>query len=582
MPMSNRLRSLAFALPVALSALALAPTADAFCGFYVAGADDKLVNNATMVVLMRDGTRTILSMQNNYQGPPGDFAMVVPVPVVLQKENVKTLPTNVFDKIDKLASPRLVEYWEQDPCAPLPSEPDMVARMPMSAPMAQRMESAGGHHGVTVEAQFTVGEYEIVILSARDSAGLDTWLRQEKYKIPAGSEPLLRPYVQGGSKFFVAKVDSKKVKFENGQAMLSPLRFHYDSETFALPVRLGLVNSAGMQDLIVHILARGQRFETANYPNVAIPTNLDVKDEVRKNFPAFYAALFDRTLQRQPKAVVTEYSWDAGSCDPCPGPTLDGNDLMTFGLDALNTNQVAGGPPSAPMPGPPGGMPRPMGRMPWGGGGGGFVVTRLHLRYGTDGLGEDLVFRQAPPIVGGREFLTDGKKLETGAVQSGMNNFQARYAIRHAWTGAVKCKDPRRGIWGGPPAGVANNGTEAAQKLAFVKRGGLNLTAMVARDESETKIDSGPLVPAPAMYQAAPGSVGSGDSNGTSSSSSSTSSGGDNANPPTTPANAGGCAGCRVGDGNGESISLFAGLAAGIGLIAARLGRRKTNSRRNG
>jgi hypothetical protein len=65
--------------------------ADAFCGFYVSGADAKLFNNATMVVLMREGTKTVLSMQNNYQGPPEDFAMVVPVPVVLQKENVKTL-----------------------------------------------------------------------------------------------------------------------------------------------------------------------------------------------------------------------------------------------------------------------------------------------------------------------------------------------------------------------------------------------------------------------------------------------------------------------------------------------------------
>lgn len=578
--MHTRLYSLGLATSLGLAALTTTPIADAFCGFYVAGADDKLVNNATMVVLMRDGTKTVLSMQNNYQGPPGDFAMVVPVPVVLQKENVKTLDTNVFDKIDKLASPRLVEYWEQDPCAPPQPEYDMVARMPMAAPGAPRMESGGGHHGVTIEAQFKVGEYEIVILSARDSAGLDAWLRQEKYKIPAGSEPLLRPYVQGGSKFFVAKVDSKKVRFENGQAMLSPLRFHYDSETFALPVRLGLVNSAGKQDLVVHILARGQRYETANYPNVAIPTNLDVKDEVRKNFPGFYAALFDRTLERQPKAVITEYSWDAGSCDPCPGPTLDGNDLMTFGLDALNTTEIAGGPP---MPGPPGGMARPMpgGRRPWGGGSGGFVLTRLHLRYGADGLGEDLVFRTAKPIVGGREFLTDGKKLETGAVESGMNNFQARYAIRHAWTGAVKCKDPRRGIWGGPPAGVAHNGTEAAQKLAFVKRGGLNLTAMVARDEAETKIDSAPLVPAPAMYQAAPG-TGPGEGNSESSSSSTTSGGDAQVNPPTTPANAGGCAGCRVGDDNGESMSLFAGLAAGLGLIVARLGRKKNNSRRNG
>src|SRR5688572_27736712 len=99
-------------------ALCVAVTGDAsaFCGFYVAGADAKLYNNATLVVLFRDGTKTVLSMQNNYQGPPQNFAMVVPVPVVLQKENVKTLPREVFGRVEQLTAPRLVEYWEQDPC----------------------------------------------------------------------------------------------------------------------------------------------------------------------------------------------------------------------------------------------------------------------------------------------------------------------------------------------------------------------------------------------------------------------------------------------------------------------------------
>jgi len=91
---------------------------NAFCGFFVSGANASLYNNATMVVLMREGTRTVLSMQNNYQGPPEDFAMVVPVPVVLQEDNVKTLPREIFGRIDDLASPRLVEYWEVDPCEP--------------------------------------------------------------------------------------------------------------------------------------------------------------------------------------------------------------------------------------------------------------------------------------------------------------------------------------------------------------------------------------------------------------------------------------------------------------------------------
>ncbi|HSN99193.1 MAG TPA: hypothetical protein VLS89_12950, partial [Candidatus Nanopelagicales bacterium] len=68
--MPRPLRRLLPALPLALSSLAAALSAtapaEAFCGFYVAGADAKLFNNATMVVLMREGTRTVLSMQNNY------------------------------------------------------------------------------------------------------------------------------------------------------------------------------------------------------------------------------------------------------------------------------------------------------------------------------------------------------------------------------------------------------------------------------------------------------------------------------------------------------------------------------------
>src|SRR5262245_20247771 len=105
---------------LALASALVAPTAAwGFCGFYVSGGGATLFNNATQVVLMRDSTRTVLSMENNYQGPPENFALVIPVPVVLQKENVKTLDRDVFDRVDTLDAPRLVEYWEQDPCAPI-------------------------------------------------------------------------------------------------------------------------------------------------------------------------------------------------------------------------------------------------------------------------------------------------------------------------------------------------------------------------------------------------------------------------------------------------------------------------------
>jgi hypothetical protein len=193
-----------------------------------------------------------------------------------------------------------------------------------SMAMADGAPSAPRGKGVTIEAKFSVGEYEIVILSAKDATGLEEWLVDNKYKIPSGAAPLLRPYIQTGMKFFVAKVNSKKVKFENGMAKLSPLRFHYDSETFALPIRLGLINSGGTQDLIVHILARGKRYEVANYKNVTIPTNLDVAEAARSQFGAFYAALFDQTVEKNPGAVVTEYAWGAATawCPTASKPRL--------------------------------------------------------------------------------------------------------------------------------------------------------------------------------------------------------------------------------------------------------------------
>ena len=58
---------------LACSAL-LAADAHAFCGFFVSGADAALTNNASQVALLRKGNRTVLTMSNNYKGPPETFA----------------------------------------------------------------------------------------------------------------------------------------------------------------------------------------------------------------------------------------------------------------------------------------------------------------------------------------------------------------------------------------------------------------------------------------------------------------------------------------------------------------------------
>lgn len=593
----------------------LPTVASAFCGFYVGSAEGDLVNEGTMVVMLRDGTTTVLSMQNDYKGPPEDFALIVPVPVVLSEAEVRTLPAEVFTRVERLASPRLVEYWEQDPCR----EPETFGFGGLRASRARGGSGSGYGRGagapqVTVEAEFAVGEYDIVILSARDSGALDAWLRGNGYRIPEGAAEVLRRYVESEMKFFVAKVDVDRVTFEAGRAVLSPLRVHYDSEEFSLPVRLGLLNSQGAQDLIVHILARDQRYEVANYENVTMPTNIDVSDETRARFGEFYAALFDTVVERNERAVVTEYAWQASGCDPCPGPVLDTAAIMTLGGDVVTLGgsvQVSGGGLQGRSNGPP--VPRvrsgspvvgeglsrevvrrvvrrhinevrfcyqqqltqnpqlsgsvmvravvgpdgavqsatiatsslanravedciaqafrrwtfpqpqdeavvnisyplllsmaasPSGRSGRGFGGGPFqnmVLTRLHYRYGSDDLGEDLVFRPAPPIRGGREVHGAEDELERGSSPSDTNNFQARYAIRHAWEGPVECEDPRRGRWGGPPAGTARPPTAAATNLAQAPRGNVQLGRFVPQGLPSLGVSG--LAAAPPVATAAP------------------------------------------------------------------------------
>ena len=439
--MPSRSCRLSVVAAVAVASFGATVPAQAFCGFFVAGSNARLTNHASQAVLLRQGNRTTLTLSNDYQGPPESFALVVPVPVVLQKDDVKTLEPTLFDKLDTLSAPRLVEYWEQDPCY----------RPPPGAEMDDLLDAGHGRasasHGVTVEAQFAVGEYEIVVLGAQDSAGLETWLKQNHYNIPPGAATALAPYVRDQMKFFVAKVDIHKVhRDEHGTVVLSPLRFGYPSNDLRLPVRLGLLNaptaSGQKQDLIVYLLHAASRFEVANLTNIFIPTNLDVSDEVRGHFASFYGQLFDAAVAKVGgKAAVTEYAWASNSCDPCPSPPLTPEDLLILGAESTQ-------PPPGVSPAHGQQSRRWAPRDSW-------VLTRIHLRYDRATLAEDLVFREAAAIVGGREEVIPHPPSLTEPERAESNSFQGRYIIRHPWVGQVHCAQPLWNQWGEPPDGKA-------------------------------------------------------------------------------------------------------------------------------
>ena len=143
---------------------ALAPAAaNAFCGFYVAKADTELFNQASKVVFVRHEGKSVITMVNDYQGALQEFALVVPVPSVLARGQIHVTENALVDHLDAYTAPRLVEYFDEDPCR---AREEMAAALPATA---SRQDAGGEALGVTIEAEYTVGEYDIVILSAEQS-----------------------------------------------------------------------------------------------------------------------------------------------------------------------------------------------------------------------------------------------------------------------------------------------------------------------------------------------------------------------------------------------------------------------------
>ena len=402
---------IALAAVVAASlAVSWAAPALAFCGFYVAKADAKLFNRASQVVLARHDDKTVLTMANDYKGELREFAIVVPVPTVLERGQIRVGDRALIEHLDAYSAPRLVEYFDPDPCTPRPA----VSRVddaigaggrPSSAPpAADRAKSLG----VTIEAQYTVGEYDILILSARESGGLETWLRDNGYRVPAGATAVLGSYLKQGMRFFVAKVNlTEQAKL--GFSYLRPLQMAFDTPKFMLPIRLGTLNADGAQELFVYALTRKGRVETTNYRTVRLPTGVSLPVHVKDEFPQFYRAMFGEQVKKEAmRAVFLEYAWDMGWCDPCAANPLSAEELRQLGVFWLSE--------SGADPGAPRRQPRP------GSGAADVFVTRLHVRYDAARFPDDLVFQET----------------------ADRSNFQGRYVLQHPFKGEDKCEAAAR------------------------------------------------------------------------------------------------------------------------------------------
>src|SRR5581483_6676065 len=145
-------------------------------------------NKSSKVVLAREGKTTAITMASDYEGEPKEFAVVVPVPTFIERNQISVVAMKTIDHLDAFTAPRLVEYHDPDPCEERIADRLAMLRFSGPLPAAMPAKHAERHQGVTVEATYDVGEYDVSILSAKESDGLVNWLTDNGYRMPSGAE----------------------------------------------------------------------------------------------------------------------------------------------------------------------------------------------------------------------------------------------------------------------------------------------------------------------------------------------------------------------------------------------------------
>jgi len=285
---------------------------------------------------------------------------------------------------------------------------------------------------VTVADQFTIGEYDVTLLSAEESDGLVNWLRENDYKVADQAKTMLEHYIQSGMKFFVVRVNLDAFK-KSGLGYLRPIVLDYQSDKFMLPIRLGTLNADQDQDLTIVVLSPTSYVETENYPTLTIPTDaksradrpsgLELPYYIRGEFQQFYQAVFQKAYEKSDRSSVFlefagatqggtigdpsgEYRFGGNKCDPCAMELYNVENFLSqlTKVGAFWEKSYSGSENTHTY------------------------VTRLHVRYNAKTFPEDLYFKEITPEALIQRVEAEDKLFPNLAGVA----FQGRYVIRRS------------------------------------------------------------------------------------------------------------------------------------------------------
>ena len=369
--------------------------------------DDPSYNPASAVVLVREGRRTVMTVEAAYEGPAVELSLVVPIPGTIGRENVRTVSGTAFRRLDQRTAPRVRHVFK--PCT-RPSSLRVASAEGFGAGASAggggrtEAERVQDEFGVDIQDEWPVDEYDVTLLGAEQSTGLLAFLRERGLELPDAAATMLRGYIESGHRFVLFTADPSRAQRLGESMMLSPIQLEYESDELRVPVRLGTLNSPGEQELLLYVISTEGRFDVANRPSVLAPTDLRMRPDARGTFAELYTSITDEVFRQTPGAAITEYVHQVGThvrqseIAPFRGPST---------LGEPDRRRMGAGRTDAPR----------------------WTVSRIRHRYGTN-LSDDLSLTHADPVRLERRW-SRWPQLRVPRGRDGQSFFHVQYVVEH-------------------------------------------------------------------------------------------------------------------------------------------------------
>ena len=240
-------------------ALIAIPDASACGGFFCNNVEPiKQEGEAVVFEVNPELDTTRMHVQVSYEGPPMEFAWVVPVSGV---PDLFVSNDALFAQLERYTAPQFNMWWEYEGVCgyDLDASVDADGAGPPAPAVPENPSET-----VQVLAKERVGPYDTVVLQAEDQESLISWLQDNHYAVPNQLGGVLAPYVADGHNFVALKLANGE-----GTGDLVPLGLEYEGQVPAVPLNLTSVAATPDMQMVVYVLGQARAVPT-NYLHVEL------------------------------------------------------------------------------------------------------------------------------------------------------------------------------------------------------------------------------------------------------------------------------------------------------------------------